>query len=104
MPPETSSAADVLGRLAQPDAWTADERALVASVLQRDRKAAAEFVARYADPIYGYVSRRLAPRTDLVEDIVQDVFLIALQKLETFAGQSSLVGWLLGIARHKVED
>src|SRR6266508_4078546 len=41
---------------------------------------------------------------DLVEDVVQDVFLVAHQKLATFAGQSSVVGWLLGIARHKVED
>jgi RNA polymerase sigma-70 factor (ECF subfamily) len=53
---------------------------------------------------YSYVSRRLAPRADLVEDVVQDVFLVALQKLDTFAGQSSIVGWLIGIARHKVED
>ena len=39
-----------------------------------------------------------------MEDVVQDVFLVALQKLDTFAGQSSIVGWLVGIARHKVED
>ena len=106
MSPEPSSAAGSLGRTPEPHAlaWAADERALVAAVLQKDRKAAAEFVARYADPIYGYVSRRLSPRADLVEDVVQDVFLVALQKLGTFAGQSSIVGWLIGIARHKVED
>jgi RNA polymerase sigma-70 factor (ECF subfamily) len=39
-----------------------------------------------------------------VEDVVQDVFLVAFQRLATFAGQSTVVGWLLGIARHKVED
>ena len=89
---------------AHPLARAADERALIAAVLQKDRKATAEFVARYADPVYGYVSRRLAPRADLVEDVVQEVFLVALQKLDTFAGQSSIVGWLIGIARHKVED
>ena len=106
MPPETSPAAESLSRSAEPQthAFATDERDLVAAILQRDRKAAAEFVSRYADPIYGYVSRRLAPRADLVEDVVQDVFLVALQKLETFAMQSSIVGWLLGIARHKVED
>ena len=106
MPFETSSAAPSVGHAADPPPQPSDldERALVAAVLQRDRKAAAEFVARYADPVYGYVSRRLAPRTELVEDVVQDVFLVALQKLDTFAAQSSIVGWLLGIARHKVED
>src|SRR5262245_16691132 len=81
-----------------------DEQALVDAVLQRDRKAAAELVSRYADPIYGYVSRRLAPTGDLVDDVVQEVFLAALQKPHTFTGQSPLLGWLFGIARHKVED
>jgi len=80
------------------------EQALLAAVLAKDRKAAAEFVSRYADGVYSYVSRRLSPRADLVEDIVQEVFLAALQKLSTFAGESSVAGWLLGIARHKVED
>lgn len=106
MPHETSSAAEPAG--ATPGthgcAPAAEERALLEAVLQKDRKAAAEFVSRYADPVYGYVSRRLTPRADLVEDVVQDVFLVALQRLDTFAGQSSVVGWLLGIARHKVED
>ena len=106
MPPEKPIATESFIRPAEPHAqtWVTDERALVAAVLQKDRKAAAEFVGRYADPIYDYISRRLAPRADLVEDVVQDVFLIALQKLDTFAAQSSIVGWLLGIARHKVED
>jgi RNA polymerase sigma-70 factor, ECF subfamily len=104
MPPETSVAPESSGRPAEASRLPAAERALLAAVLQKDRKAAAEFVSRYADAVYGYVSRRLAPRRDLVEDIVQDVFLAALQKLDTFAGHSSIVGWLLGIARHKVED
>src|SRR3989442_2243810 len=106
MPPETSSAADSAGRTARLEALdpSSEEQALLAAVLAKDRKAAAEFVARYADAVYAYVLRRLAPRADLVEDVVQDVFLVALQKLATFAGQSSVVGWLLGIARHKVED
>ena len=105
MPPETSGTerltpADELPARTDAD----DERTLIAAVLQRDRKAAADFVERYADPVYSYVLRRLAPRADIVEDVVQDVFLVALQKLDTFAGHSSLAGWLLGIARHKVED
>ena len=106
MPPEKPIATESFIRLAEPHAqtWATDEGALVAAILQKDRKAAAEFVGRYTDPIYDYISRRLAPRADLVEDVVQDVFLVALQKLDTFAAQSSIVGWLLGIARHKVED
>lgn len=87
----------------QGDALASEESILLAAVLKKDRKATAEFVSRYADPVYGYVSQRLAPRADLVEDLVQEVFLVGLQKLDTFAGKSSVLGWLLGIARHKVE-
>ena len=106
MSPDTSSSVTSAGPTAGPrsPALSAEEQGLLEAVLAKDRKAAAEFVSRYADAVYGYVSRRLAPRADLVEDVVQDVFLAALQKLATFEGQSSVVGWLLGIARHKVED
>ena len=88
----------------QGDPLASNDRSLLEAVLKKDRKATAEFVSRYADPIYGYVSQRLAPRADLVEDLVQEVFLAALQKLDTFTGKSSVLGWLFGIARHKVED
>jgi RNA polymerase sigma-70 factor (ECF subfamily) len=80
------------------------ERELIASVLRKDRKAAARLVAGHIDAVYGYARSRLAPRADLVDDIVQDVFLAALNGLATFQAQSSLRTWLLGIARHKVED
>jgi RNA polymerase sigma-70 factor, ECF subfamily len=80
------------------------DRELVASVLRGDRKAAARLVAGHIDAVYGYVRQRLSPRADLVDDAVQEVFLAALKGLATFQAQSSLRGWLLGIARHKVED
>ena len=77
---------------------------LVAAVLGKDRKATAEFVELYADSIYAYVHHRLIPRADLVDDVVQDVFLAAWDNLHKFKGASSLKTWLLGIARHKVES
>ena len=80
------------------------DQSLVDAVLARDRKAAAEFVAAHADAIYAYVRRRLIPRVDLVDDLVQDVFLVAWEKLATFRSDAPLRAWLLGIARHKVED
>jgi RNA polymerase sigma-70 factor (ECF subfamily) len=80
-----------------------DERELVALILRRDRKATARFVAMYADGVYAYVWHRLAPRGDVVEDVVQEVFLAALSSLPQFSG-TSLRAWLHGIARHKVED
>jgi RNA polymerase sigma-70 factor, ECF subfamily len=86
-----------------PSETTADQE-LVAAVLRKDRKATAEFVSLYADAIYRYVRGRLIPRVDLADDLVQDVFLAAWESLATFRGTSSLRNWMLGIARHKVED
>jgi RNA polymerase sigma-70 factor (ECF subfamily) len=77
---------------------------LVSAVLRKDRKATAEFVARYSDSVYRYVRARLSPRMDLVEDTVQETFLAAWEHLSSYRGTSSLQSWLLGIARHKVED
>lgn len=81
-----------------------EDSGLAAAMLAGDRKATAEFVSRHADRVYRYVFSRLMPRTDAVEDLVQDVFLAAWEHLESFRSQSTLEAWLLGIARHKVED
>jgi RNA polymerase sigma-70 factor (ECF subfamily) len=61
-------------------------------------------VSDHADAVYAYVRHRLAPRADIVEDVVQEVFVAALGSLPRFSGMSPLRTWLLGIARHKVED
>lgn len=81
-----------------------NEPDLIAAVLRKDRKAMAEFVSRYADKIYSYVRHRLIPREEMVEDLVQDVFLVGLAGLKEFRRGSSLETWLLGIARNKVGD
>jgi RNA polymerase sigma-70 factor (ECF subfamily) len=77
---------------------------LVLEVLRKDRKATADFVNRHADHVCNYVRRRLVPHTEFVDDLVQEVFLAAWESLGKFRGESSLRSWLLGIARHKVED
>lgn len=86
------------------DPTPADDMKLVAEVLGKDRKATAEFVARYADCVYSYVRRRVMPRPEAAEDLVQETFLAAWQNLQSFRGEAGLRPWLLGIARHKVED
>jgi RNA polymerase sigma factor (sigma-70 family) len=86
------------------DSTLADDLKLVAEVLSKDRKATAEFVSRYADCVYSYVRRRVMPRPEAVEDLVQETFLAAWQNLPKFRGEAGLRPWLLGIARHKVED
>lgn len=80
------------------------DRELVDEILRKDRKATAELIARHADDVYDYVRRRVARRLDLVEDLVQETFLAAWSSLSSFQGEAPLRFWLLGIARHKVED
>ncbi|MFZ0733229.1 MAG: sigma-70 family RNA polymerase sigma factor [Candidatus Sulfotelmatobacter sp.] len=87
-----------------PSSTLAEERALLAGLLKKDRKATAEFISRYSDSVYAFVRSRLAPRFDLVDDLVQEVFLAAWESMHQFQGAGPLQGWLLGIARHKVED
>ena len=86
------------------DFAAADDRRLVAEVLRKDRKATADFTARCADYVYPFVHRRLMPRTEVVEDLMQEILLAAWQNLENFRGDATLRAWILGIARHKVED
>ena len=81
-----------------------EDQCLVAAIQRKDRKATAEFVSRHADAIYRYVSARLLPRADRIDDLVQEVFLAAWENLSEYRGASSLESWLVGIARHKVED
>lgn len=81
-----------------------EERRLIAEVLAKDRKATAHFVSLCADCVYPFVRRRLMPHTALIEDMMQEIFLAAWQNLPSFRGEGDLRAWIVGIARHKVED
>lgn len=87
-----------------PGPETIEEQLLVSGVLAKDRKATAEFVSRCADWVYPFVRRRLVPRVEMVEDLMQEILLAAWQALPNFRGEANLRGWVLGIARHKLED
>jgi len=80
------------------------EQQLVQAVLAKDRKSTAEFVDLCTDWIYGFVRRRLMPRAELVEDLMQEILFAAWQALPNFREEASLRSWILGIARHKVDD
>ncbi len=81
-----------------------DDWRLVAGVLAKERKATAEFVSRCADWIYPFVRRRLVPREELVEDLMQEIMFSAWNALPNFRGDANLRSWVMGIARHKLED
>ena len=61
-------------------------------------------MALCVDSVYSFVRKRLIPRVEMVDDLVQEILLAAWQGLPTFRGDASLRAWILGIARHKVDD
>ena len=79
------------------------ERAVVARMAAGDRRALADLYARYERPLLGYL-RLLASDPGLVEELLQDTLLAAWTGADGYAGQASVQGWLLGIARRRAHD
>ena len=70
---------------------------LIARIVRGDTSSFEQLVARYQPKIFGTV-RRYARRSDEVEDIVQEIFLKAFQKLNTFRGDAPFEHWLMRLA------
>ena len=79
-----------------------DVARLVRSAQSGDGDAFAELYQRFARMVHGVVLARIA-RTE-VDDVVQDVFVTAYQRLETLREPAAFPGWLAAIARHRATD
>jgi RNA polymerase sigma factor (sigma-70 family) len=72
---------------------------LIARVLsQGDENAFAELVRRYQSPMRGFLTKMARGDTHLADDLAQETFLKAWQKLGTFRGDAKFQTWLFGIA------
>jgi len=80
--------------------WTDLE--LCGAILAGDRPAAEGFFRDHLGALYEFVHYRVGGNRALAEDLVQDTFLTALERLGTFDGRSTLHLWLCGIARNKI--
>jgi RNA polymerase sigma-70 factor (ECF subfamily) len=78
-----------------------DDAALVRAMLEGRADAAAAFYDRYADALHSLVFRLLGPDDEL-EDVVNDVFVRALESLSRLRDPSALRSWLFGIAVYTV--
>ncbi len=79
------------------------ERTVVARMAAGDRSALADLYARYERSLLAYL-RLLSPDPGLVEELLQDTLLAAWTGAGGYAGQASVQGWLLGIARRRAHD
>ena len=72
---------------------------LIARVLTReDQHAFAELVRRYQSPVRAFLTRMTRGDAHLGDDLAQETFLKAWQKLYTYRGGSAFSTWLFGIA------
>ena len=70
---------------------------LIAAVLQGDTAQFELLMKKYLPRVFG-TARRYARRESEVEDIVQEVWIKAFQKLRTFRGDAPFEHWLMRLA------
>lgn len=66
-------------------------------IATKDRAAFGELVRRHQTVVRGMLARMTNNRA-LAEDLAQDAFIRAFEKIESFRGQGSFRGWLCRIA------
>src|SRR5262245_59519789 len=78
------------------------EALLVQAVRHGEQEAFAKLYSLYAPMVHGVLLARV-PWSE-VDDLVQDVFLVALKKLNTLRDDAAFGGWLAMIARNRAMD
>ncbi len=79
-----------------------EDARLVRSAQGGDASAFARLYERYARVVHGILLARV-PRVD-VEDLVQDVFVSAWQRLDSLRDPAAFGGWLAMITRNRATD
>lgn len=80
----------------------AEDAELVRDAREGDQAAFTRLYERYARVVHGILLARV-PRSD-VDDLVQDVFLSAWNRLEALREPAAFGGWLSMIARNRATD
>jgi len=80
------------------------ETKLVEKLRSSDRAAMEEFYNLYRNRLYSLVLQQVGRDEAVAEDLVQEVFLAALDSLDKFRADCQLYTWLRSIALHKIND
>ncbi|MGH7738712.1 MAG: RNA polymerase sigma factor, partial [bacterium] len=81
-----------------------DERELVQKILQGDQAAKAEFFVAHRERLYRDCVYLLGYQDPDAEDLVQETFITAFEKLSQFEFRSSLSTWLIQICIFKCHN
>src|SRR5947207_3835288 len=73
------------------------EAELIGAVLKGDAASFEPLIGKYSPRVFA-TARRYARRESEVEDIVQEVWLKAFQKLKSFRGEAPFEHWLMRLA------
>jgi len=97
------------GRPAEPDGTEArglvTDADLIRAVQAGDAAALETLYHRHLPAVWRFAFARLLGDTATVEDVVSETFLAAVRRIDRLDPDGgSLVGWLIGIARHKIGD
>ena len=79
-----------------------DDSMLVSAARDGDRAAFGRLYDRYARMVHGVLLAKVP--AGVVDDLVQDVFLLALRRLSTLRELGSFGAWLAAIARNLAKD
>lgn len=80
-----------------------DDAALITAVLAGDDSAFGSLVERYQVAYVRYATRMLSNR-GLAEDVVQDSFVVAYERLETCQQPDRFAAWCFHIVRNRCHD
>lgn len=80
-----------------------DEIRLIRRVARGDRQALSELYVHYQRPLFAYLLQ-LTPDYGLAEELLQDTLVAVWKSAGSFEGRSSLLTWLIGIARRQAHN
>lgn len=80
-----------------------DDSELVQRLVQRQTDAMDDLIDRHATRLRQTIGRLLAWSSD-VDDVLQEVLVLAWRRIDTFHGTGSLEDWLVSMAFHRCRD
>lgn len=77
---------------------------LVDRLKSGDARATSRLLEDHLDGVWEFVHYRVGGDRAAAEDVVQDTFVVALEKIGGFDGRSTLHTWLCGIAKNRIRE